>query len=72
MPTRSGQPMASIGSEIARARSRLRARSGVMYSRRNPLGEELCSNIRAIGPITAAKVLPDPVGTWISPLLPSK
>ena len=30
MPTRSGQPMDSIGCWIARARSRLRARSGVM------------------------------------------
>ena len=29
-------------------------------------------NIRAIGPITAAKVFPEPVGTWIRPLSPLK
>ena len=54
MPTRNGQPMASIGSSRAIAKSRLRARSGVMYSSFTPELAVLSANIRAIGAITAA------------------
>ena len=58
MPTRSGQPMAWIGSLIARARSRLRARSGVITSRcRRPgawVAVRRSARSSAIGPITAA------------------
>ena len=62
--------MVSIGSRIAKARSRLNARSGVRYSKRIPVQSVLSANILAMGPITAANVLPDPVGTWIRPLSP--
>ena len=62
MPTRKGHRISEIGSRIARARSRLRARRGVMYSSRMPGWSPLSASIRAIGAITAAKVLPEPVG----------
>ena len=54
MPTRNGQFITSIGSRIARARSRLSARSGVRYSNRIPLRSAVSVSIRAMGPITAA------------------
>ncbi len=63
MPTRKGQRISVIGSRIARARSRLSARRGVMYSSRMPGWSPVSASIAAIGPITAAKVLPEPVGT---------
>ena len=65
MPTRKGHRISEIGSRIARARSRPSARRGVMYSSRMPGWSPLSASILAIGAITAAKVLPEPVGTWI-------
>ena len=72
VPTLIDQPIASIGSRIANVRSLLSALNGVMYKSCIPFLCCCSDSIRAMGPITAARVLPDPVGTCIRPLSPCR